>query len=201
MENNLKILNNLDKILHRSYSAIFFSLICFTVFLWQYEESALLDIFASLGLPESKFQEGIKYTDYLLGTAQGKAEGDFLCSAGRCLWNERERKKHWVGRVSDLNSSCGKGLVRPRGSLQPKAPVRRVLCLTWWACISAAACSTLEQTMDAELGNKCNVGSWGAAAGPNSPSYCLQQEVWPIHAARTHRSKLNVLWRLIKKQN
>lgn len=64
--------------------------------------ATLLDIFISLGLPESKFQEGIKYANYLLGTEQEKAEGDFMmqCRSDACEMREG-RKEHWVGRVSD----------------------------------------------------------------------------------------------------
>lgn len=63
------------------------------------QRSTLLDIFVSLGLPESKFQEGIKSTDCLLGTEQGKAAGDFLVQCGS-MPVEREREEGALGQKS-----------------------------------------------------------------------------------------------------
>lgn len=65
--NNMKVLNHLDKILYlSSYRPIFSLSFYLAIFLWQV--STLLEMCISLGLPRRKCQERIKCTKHLLGT-------------------------------------------------------------------------------------------------------------------------------------
>lgn len=118
-------------------------------------------------------------------------------------WEKEGRRVE--SNVSDSGIVSGKIWSGPYRVLKPKSSFRGALHLAWKASFSAAVClvTAWEQAMGSRAWQQ--IQCWiqrGSSWGQQSIILFTPGGEWHIFMVATmHKSKWNVLWRLIKKQN